>query len=608
MRSDTARPDLPDLPDSGDSPAAPATRPPRADRGVSPEAVCHSEPVLIDLHSLLTHLGVETLDQTLQPALRAARQRLHLLKHDVDALDALAGDPQAPGHARALQVRTQLQSWIQAGLLVTVRHAPLPEGMKPAAMARFFGLFGVDRRGCLITQSRDAALQMLGPAHWDAARAAPLCLRIERGQLVALPVARPTPPHSGTSPPGPALAPDATVPRPQPVGTAEPATRRTPAPAPAPARRAHKPRASAEQQRRLADLVERGYLFVPDTSALMFSQRQTARRFFERELLPRLTAVRPAAAATPTAPAGRVWVLRRVRGELMRHAQAQDDPARVARAADGLKALTMLADAGLVVDHDDTRGPRGVVDSYADPALELLLRKEQGRRPLCIVTQDRALAAKLLVQRDDRTSAARAEILRLRVDGSAALEDWEDLLSQAEREQAEREVSVDARVEAQIAPRSAPAPAGSGAGAARRPLSDRAERAERSERSERAADRALANGARTLGTLKHWKAEQAYGFVQPDGGGPDLFLHVRALPPGSRTPREGDRLTCLVGRDEKGRLRAERAWPEEAPSRAERAGAGRRRAAPAAPRRGLPLLAALALVALLALGWWLGRR
>jgi len=32
------------------------------------------------------------------------------------------------------------------------------------------------------------------------------------------------------------------------------------------------------------------------------------------------------------------------------------------------------------------------------------------------------------------------------------------------------------------------------------------------------------------GKVKHWNVEKGYGFVMPDAGGPDLFVHISALP------------------------------------------------------------------------------
>lgn len=539
------------------------------DTELTTEAIARSEPVLIELQSLLSRDGSESIEAQLMPTLILHRLRLHILKQDLDRLEQLAGDAQVPGFRRALQVREQVQHWLRDGLLVTVRHAPLTDATRPTALARFFGLFGSDRRGCLITPSRETVRQMLAPGVWPAQRPAPLIATVERGAFRAV-VDRPAPP----APPPP--------------------TPRAPSPAGTPPRKSGPTGPSAEQRRWLDQLIEAGCVFVPDTSALMHSPRQTARRFFERELLPRLQA--PAS----TAPnPSRVWVHRRVRGELMRHTRS-DDPSLVAKAADGLKALTMLADAGLVVEHDDAQGPLGVVDSYADPALELLLRSQQHRQRLCIVTQDRGLAAKLLAQRDAQ-SPTPAVIARLCVDGSAAIEPWDGLLAEAERAQAAREVSVDARVQAQLASQSA---------AAGGPQSHAASRRSPAPRSDSTA-RPLADGAQTVGTLRRWKDEQGFGFVEPDGGGPDLFLHIRALPPGSPPPRVGARLTCIVGRDGQGRLRAEKAWSDAAaaPAQASRGGQSTRTSTEDRRRSVGPRLpVSLLLLALIGLIVWLARR
>jgi cold shock protein len=33
----------------------------------------------------------------------------------------------------------------------------------------------------------------------------------------------------------------------------------------------------------------------------------------------------------------------------------------------------------------------------------------------------------------------------------------------------------------------------------------------------------------TIGTLKFFNAERGYGFIAPEDGGPDMFLHISAL-------------------------------------------------------------------------------
>jgi len=54
------------------------------------------------------------------------------------------------------------------------------------------------------------------------------------------------------------------------------------------------------------------------------------------------------------------------------------------------------------------------------------------------------------------------------------------------------------------------------------------------------------------GTVSWYDGEKGFGFVTPDTGGEDLFVHVRALPGGVTELFEGDRVTYDVGTSEKG--------------------------------------------------------
>lgn len=58
------------------------------------------------------------------------------------------------------------------------------------------------------------------------------------------------------------------------------------------------------------------------------------------------------------------------------------------------------------------------------------------------------------------------------------------------------------------------------------------------------------------GVIETWKGDEGYGFIQPDGGGKDYFFHKSAIS-NQNQPAPGQTVTFTVGRDDKGRLRAE---------------------------------------------------
>ena len=66
------------------------------------------------------------------------------------------------------------------------------------------------------------------------------------------------------------------------------------------------------------------------------------------------------------------------------------------------------------------------------------------------------------------------------------------------------------------------------------------------------------------GTVKWFNGEKGYGFIQPDGGGNDVFVHISAVEQaGMRSLNEGQKVSYEVvadkrsGKSSAGNLRAE---------------------------------------------------
>ena len=56
------------------------------------------------------------------------------------------------------------------------------------------------------------------------------------------------------------------------------------------------------------------------------------------------------------------------------------------------------------------------------------------------------------------------------------------------------------------------------------------------------------------GTVKFFNAEKGYGFIKPDGGGADIFVHVSAVTRSGLTSlEEGQLVTFEVEPDRKGK-------------------------------------------------------
>jgi CspA family cold shock protein len=59
---------------------------------------------------------------------------------------------------------------------------------------------------------------------------------------------------------------------------------------------------------------------------------------------------------------------------------------------------------------------------------------------------------------------------------------------------------------------------------------------------------------RVTGTVKFFNTAKGYGFIQPDGGGKDVFVHATALEQaGIRSLNEGDKVSFVLEDDKRGR-------------------------------------------------------
>ncbi|MBX5174474.1 MULTISPECIES: cold-shock protein [unclassified Rhizobium] len=60
------------------------------------------------------------------------------------------------------------------------------------------------------------------------------------------------------------------------------------------------------------------------------------------------------------------------------------------------------------------------------------------------------------------------------------------------------------------------------------------------------------------GTVKFFNDDKGFGFITPDNGGTDMFVHVSALQRGGSL-KEGDKVSFEVGQDRKtGKSKAEK--------------------------------------------------
>jgi CspA family cold shock protein len=78
-----------------------------------------------------------------------------------------------------------------------------------------------------------------------------------------------------------------------------------------------------------------------------------------------------------------------------------------------------------------------------------------------------------------------------------------------------------------------------------------------------------------IGTVKFFNENKGYGFIQPDGGGNDAFVHITAVErAGFRTLRQDQRVSYDLQQDNRGKTSAvnlksaEEATTEAAPAEA----------------------------------------
>jgi CspA family cold shock protein len=68
----------------------------------------------------------------------------------------------------------------------------------------------------------------------------------------------------------------------------------------------------------------------------------------------------------------------------------------------------------------------------------------------------------------------------------------------------------------------------------------------------------------TTGTVKFFNENKGYGFIAPDGGGNDAFVHISAVErSGMRTLRQDQRVSYELQEDRRGKMAAVNLQPAE---------------------------------------------
>lgn len=63
---------------------------------------------------------------------------------------------------------------------------------------------------------------------------------------------------------------------------------------------------------------------------------------------------------------------------------------------------------------------------------------------------------------------------------------------------------------------------------------------------------------RIEGKLKQWNDDRGFGFIAPNGGGPEVFVHISAFPRDGIRPRIGERLSFEIETGADGKKQAKR--------------------------------------------------
>lgn len=61
---------------------------------------------------------------------------------------------------------------------------------------------------------------------------------------------------------------------------------------------------------------------------------------------------------------------------------------------------------------------------------------------------------------------------------------------------------------------------------------------------------------RKQGILKQWNTEKGFGFIRPDDGGKDIFIHISTFPKDGVAPRLGEKIRYDVSADQNGKPKA----------------------------------------------------